>query len=605
MSRTLSNESSLEILKREAKRWLRAIQKNDAEALARLRRSLTTHTAEPTLREVQHALAVEHGFDGWALLSAAVARIEQTRVELSAACMANAKLQLQERLERTAQTGTDVVARFLTNACKDWREGGGGGGAIQVSLHTASRLLQQHADIAIENIFTAVVCGNVNHARELLQSDNKLASLPGGPRNWPPLLYLASARLLQPEAAEHSVEIAELLLNHGADPNAFYADSDGNRFSTVTCVLGRGEQQIAPQPRERELTALMMERGAEPYDEQALYNVFADHDSRSHLSNDIVWLLQLMHTHSLRLGRGADWEDPAWSMFSMGGYQPAAYHLLKAALDAKLLPLAEWMLQHGAGPDTRPANQRSPRYSLLEETIRSGDDAARALLVKYGANAHLNVSMSAYESFVVASLHGNYARATELFADNPSWRHDPHALLAATRADNADAVTFLLGLGIAPDTEEDRSRARALHAAAFAGATHAAAVLLHAGADPDFRELNYGATPMSIANWAQKPGITDLLTPYSRDVFSLVSEGKVARVREVLLDNPMLAASTHPRNGASLLMCLPDNEDDAVELTKLLLETGADPKHRDFEGVTAMEVAGRRALLRVVAMLNL
>ena len=109
---------------------------------------------------------------------------------------------------------------------------------------------------------------------------------------------------------------------------------------------------------------------------------------------------------------------------------------------------------------------------------------------------------------------------------------------------------------------------------------------------------------MSIANWAQKPGMTDLLTPHSRDVFSLVGGGKVARVRAILLENPMLAASIHPRNGASLLMCLPDSEDDAVELTELLLANGADPRHRDSAGATAGEIAERRALLRVVAMLS-
>jgi len=392
-------------------------------------------------------------------------------------------------------------------------------------------------------------------------------------------------------------------LDHGADPNAYYADKDGNHFTVVTCVLGRGEPQVAPHPHERELLALMMERGAEPYDEKGLYNVFADHGSRVHLSYDIVWLLELMYHHALRLGRGADWADPTWYMLSMGGYRPGAYHLLTAALEARLLPLAEWMLLHGAAPDTRPAKPRYPHYSLFEDAYRSGDEAARELLLKYGADSRVNVSMSAYESFVGSTLEGNYARSAGLFADNPSWVHNPHALFAATRRDNADAVRFLLGLGISPDIEENRTRARALHAAAFAGATRAAKVLLEAGADPDFRELNYGATPMSIANWAQKPDMTDLLTPYSRDMFSLVFAGKVERVREILQLSPALARSIHP-NDDSLLMRLPDDEGAAVALTELLLKNGSDPSHHDALGATAVEIAERRALSRVVAMLS-
>ena len=75
MSRTLSNESSLEHLKREAKRWLRALRDNDAAARARFDRAFANGPTKPTLRDLQHALAFEHGFDGWVSLSNAVAGI--------------------------------------------------------------------------------------------------------------------------------------------------------------------------------------------------------------------------------------------------------------------------------------------------------------------------------------------------------------------------------------------------------------------------------------------------------------------------------------------------------------------------------------------------
>ncbi|HEV8215323.1 MAG TPA: hypothetical protein VGP95_05800, partial [Gemmatimonadaceae bacterium] len=64
---------NLESLKKEAKRWLDALQAGDAEARDRLRRVHPDAPADPGLRDVQHALAREHGFAGWSALKDAVA----------------------------------------------------------------------------------------------------------------------------------------------------------------------------------------------------------------------------------------------------------------------------------------------------------------------------------------------------------------------------------------------------------------------------------------------------------------------------------------------------------------------------------------------------
>ena len=77
MSRKLTPQSSLENLKREAKRWLKAIQSGDDAARARFAKALPNHSAPPTLRDVQHALAVEHGVAGWTDLKDALKRGRQ------------------------------------------------------------------------------------------------------------------------------------------------------------------------------------------------------------------------------------------------------------------------------------------------------------------------------------------------------------------------------------------------------------------------------------------------------------------------------------------------------------------------------------------------
>jgi Leucine rich repeat len=72
MSDELPRRRSLDSLKKEAKRWLDALRADDAGARARLERVLPGAPAGPTLRDVQHALAREHGFPGWAPLKAAI-----------------------------------------------------------------------------------------------------------------------------------------------------------------------------------------------------------------------------------------------------------------------------------------------------------------------------------------------------------------------------------------------------------------------------------------------------------------------------------------------------------------------------------------------------
>jgi Leucine Rich repeat len=68
MSDELSRRRSLDSLKKEAKRWLDALRAQVNDARARLERALPNAPALPTLRDVQHALALEHGFPGWTAL---------------------------------------------------------------------------------------------------------------------------------------------------------------------------------------------------------------------------------------------------------------------------------------------------------------------------------------------------------------------------------------------------------------------------------------------------------------------------------------------------------------------------------------------------------
>ena len=72
MPRRISPRTSLESLKKEAKRWLKALRDNDSQAYKRYTRAYPTGPASPGLRDVQRALALEFGFQGWAALKRAI-----------------------------------------------------------------------------------------------------------------------------------------------------------------------------------------------------------------------------------------------------------------------------------------------------------------------------------------------------------------------------------------------------------------------------------------------------------------------------------------------------------------------------------------------------
>ncbi len=72
MARTLSQRTTLETLRRDAKRWLKAVRAGDAQALMRLRAAWPDAPPVTGLRDIQHALAHEYGCEHWIALAGAV-----------------------------------------------------------------------------------------------------------------------------------------------------------------------------------------------------------------------------------------------------------------------------------------------------------------------------------------------------------------------------------------------------------------------------------------------------------------------------------------------------------------------------------------------------
>ena len=570
MSRKLTPQSTLENLKREAKRWLRALREHDDAARARLDRALPGAPASPGLRDVQHALAREHGLAGWS--------------------------ELRTRLgDAAAATGAEPgplgrVAWFIHNACPDHHVRGAP--AHVRAWHTALRLLRRHPELARDSFYTAIVCGDLDAVERELAERPGAATLGGGPKGWEPLLYLCFTRLGTPAAIDNAVAIARTLLDQGADANAYFM-AGGSRYTPLVGAIGEGEEDRPRHPQRDALVRLLLERGAEPYDIQVLYN--------THFHGDQRWFLELMHEHSVRAGREADWRDPEWSMLDMGGYGSGSRYLLDVAVKHDDLALAEWILSHGASPNVAPPRDpRMSKCSLYEDALRSGSTQMAELLLRFGATPS-TLQPDGEDAFVAACLRLDREMAETLAVRYPDYLRSPTAMFAAAERDRADVVELLLALGMSPDVQ-DATGQRGLHVAAYGNAEHVVALLVARGADVNARETSWGNTPLGAAVYAQAHRAIELLAPVSGDLWELGYIGEVERLRAVLREHPEHARAV--ADGETPLMWLPDDEGRAMEVARLLLEHGADPSIRNTQGRTAADVAERRALFEVAELLR-
>jgi ankyrin repeat protein len=589
MSRPLTPKSSLDNLKKEAKRWLKALRSNLGEARARLERALPNASPQPTLRDVQHALALELGFSGWAAL--------------------------KERLARATPADDlrdDLIIRFLDNACPDHHVRGGPDHVR--ARHTAMRLLMRYPEIAHANFSTAVVCGDLARVDRMIAEHPELAnakdSVPGaersdvggsgdlyhrdlGPKGWEPLLYLCFTRLPLPGDGDSAVAIARALLDRGADPNCYFM-AGSSRYTPLVGAIGEGEEARPPHPEREALVRLLLERGANPYDIQVLYNI--------HFKGDILWFFKLIYEQALKSGRKADWDDPDWPMLDMGGYGTGAYFTLAIAVGKNDLELAEWLLTHGANP--RVGRSSHPKFqggNLNDEAMRRGYTEMADLLVRYGATP-TDVELSDMEQYAAACLRMDWVVVQAHLTQHPGYLEAPQPLFEATRRDRADIVKFLLDLGVSPNVE-NKQKERALHIAAYENSLNVARLLIARGAEIDPVESNWSNTPLGGAVYGQHAAMIDLLGRYSRDVWELTYAGKLERLREVLAEQPELARVAG--GGHTPLMWLPpEDEAHAIQVARLLLSHGADPAPRNTEGMTAADRAERLGMFDLAEMLR-
>lgn len=393
---------------------------------------------------------------------------------------------------------------------------------------------------------------------------------------WEPLLYLAYGRLPIAAAVENAVEIAQLLLDHGANPNVQTSDGE-NPFTAVTGFIGEGERtpsQVPPHPRARELVRLLIERGADSFDTQALYNTSLWYDSTA-------WL-DLLYGYDERAGTAARWNE------QREGRRGQLDYLLGNAVDRNHVQRIKWLLAHGADAQTKHAYTGRQLHTTA---LLHGHSQIAQLLANAGAEVE---ELRGYEGFQAACLRMDRDTARTLARQHPEYLSDAAALLMAASTGRVDVVELLLDLGTLPDVQSANGE-RALHAASWADSLAVARLLVERRAEIDARDRKHNATPLSWAIYLGKPRLAEYLSTLSSDVMSLAVAGKLERLRSVLDAQPALAKMLH--NDRTALFCFPEADETlAIEIAELLLLHGADPGYANREGFTAADEAERNGM---------
>ncbi len=489
LPRTLPEGPNLESERKRAKKLLRAWRAGDADALARLRAHHPRFAAgaefAPDALKLADALLVaarEAGFASWP-------RLKHHVEELAAS--------FEQRLEL-----------FVDAACS--------GDVVR-----AERLLARDPGLAHADFVTACVVADEERVRAALEADASLATRAGGPKGWPPLVYLALSKLGadDPAARRARYAIAQRLLALGADPNATTAtpEKPEEPLSPLYGAVGRNDQP--------ELAKLLLEAGADPNDGESLYH------AAEQMHGECLTLL---------LAHGVDPNEPGGSwrvtpLHFLLGYREA--HAMARVADLGI----RWLLENGADPDHPSGDEQE---TALHRAAGNGRGTAVAeLLAAHGADlrARRRDGRTPYE---LAVLRGNAAVAAWLAERGAATPLSPgEALLEACgRADAAaarslldrdrdlvsrldaeqralvcwsaswghcDAVALMLDLGFAIDARGSDGET-ALHAASWIGHEAMVALLLEHGPPLDALCAAHGSPPLGWcahgSAWCRSPG---------------------------------------------------------------------------------------------------
>ncbi|MGH9640486.1 MAG: ankyrin repeat domain-containing protein, partial [Bryobacteraceae bacterium] len=335
-----------------------------------------------------------------------------------------------------------------------------------------------------------------------------LTTAKGGPYGWDALTYLCFSRYLRldKERGEGVLAAAKALLDAGANANTgWWEENTGeDRAFWESAIYG-----AAGVAQHAGLTKLLLERGANPNDEETPYHI---PETKDESVLRVVLESGKMDAESMTtmLLRKADWHDrEGMRMLLEAGADPnrltrwrnTALH--QAIRRDNALENIELMLQYGADFSVVTTRDNMTAFALAAR--RGRGDVLRLL-----ASRGIPLSLEGVERLIAACALGDETDAQSLVAAHPEWRAAFLAqggtfLAEFAGTGNADGVRLLLDLGVSVDARyggdgffDIAKESTALHVAAWKAWPRVVKLLIERGADVDAHDAR-GRSALMLA----------------------------------------------------------------------------------------------------------
>jgi ankyrin repeat protein len=370
----------------------------------------------------------------------------------------------------------------------------------------AEEILAHHPEIASSDIHTAAILGDDAAVRRFLAEDRARATAKGAPLGWDALTHLCFSKYLRldPNRAAAFVRAGTALLDAGASASTgFFDASHKPEPEWETALYGAaGVAHHAP------MTRLLLERGADPNDVEAVYH------SPETRQNDAMKLLVetgrvTPDNLSLMLIRKHDWHDFDGAKYLLehgadpnGPRDRGLLPLHHALVRDNGLPIIELLLDHRADPLLV-----SGGLTGVARAAREGRSDVLELFDRRGIRAEL----TGVDRLIAACARGDTTAVRATLQREPGLvvqvKQMGGTLLAKWAGTcNPPGVRELLDLGVdvaAPFAEGDSysgipKGSLAIHVAAWRACPAVVQLLIERGSPVDVADAN-GRTPLALA----------------------------------------------------------------------------------------------------------
>lgn len=409
----------------------------------------------------------------------------------------------------------------------------------------AADWLEEQPGLVDDNPWALAAAGATTGLEELLDRAPELLDQPGGPRNWPPLLWACYARI----PGHPTTDVVHSLLARGADANAFFIANDCYRFTALTGVFGRGENgpwRQAAHPDALVLARALLEAGADPADGQATYNrMFTNDDD----------CLELLLQFGLSAEAPNNWNDQPGDEANDHASSLLHYQFIWA-LRNHLETRARLLLQHGvdasrAAPLPPHANLQQQIVDPWKLAITTGQTRLAEDLLQYGAGTS---PLSPLESLLASCCSGDTTAVEKIIAEQPDLpaalkQHFPGILhsfaqnTATTHCERLQGVIDALALCTYP-VDSAAGGTTALHQACWHGNQTMVETLIRAGADSTLRDTSHWVPPLGWALHRGDPQMVEIMEQQAVDIFTATVRRLDTRLAAMLNKDSSLANIT-------------------------------------------------------------